>query len=143
MEMGSAIQTFKNRNGVEFKGYVIKRAKFCGFIAHYGDGTTIKEIDIRSVDHGSISTNWYKIDKSQLVCLELINDSTAVAVYSKKDHPDIKPEDWYFTCQGAFSPQDGHVENVGRRIGVKNNGTLAFTEVDTRTGQVRSGIKKL
>ena len=137
------IKTFKRRrDGQEYSGYVIRRTKFSGFIAHFKDGETVKEKDVRRADTGSISTNWHDFDKSKLVSLELVNKSSTVAIYSKKDYPDIQPEDWYFACEGFVDPKVGVTRIIGRKIGIRNNGMLSYTRVLVDTGLVRGGVRK-
>lgn len=121
-----------------------RESKFTGFVAYYGEKKAIREKEnyLDKSTNQKKATNWSEIDKNRLTSLELVwNDASKIRI-DKKDHPDIKPEDWFFSQHAFHDMANQELSIVKRNIGYKKDGVLQVYSVDEKTGILNSGLRR-
>jgi len=109
---------------------------FTGFLATYLNGSTIKQKEnfySKKRDKKS-KTNWLGVDKEKLVKLELYWKGVPIASIDKEEHPNINPEDWYFTHTGYMDINNRDIKILSRNIGFKKDGLLTIFSVSEKEG---------
>lgn len=114
-------------------------ANFTGFIATYESGDIVKQKEnFFSKKRGKrCRTNWLDIDKEKLVRLELFWKGCPIVHLSKDEHPEISPEDWYFTHTGYMDIHDRTIKVLNRNIGFKKDGLLTIFSVSEAEGTLK------
>lgn len=105
--------------------------KFTGFIAYYKNGRIIKEKNFffNNKLNRVCATNWYEIDKNQLIQLDLWwNGEKKERI---KKHPDI--QNWIFYHTGQ-SDSNGY-SILSRSIGYSGPRGQYIASIDEKTGE--------
>jgi len=122
-----------------------EKNKFTGFLAHYKDGSVVKEKNhyYSSKLKKECATNWHEIDKSQLVSLELLWGGESKIKISIEEYPAIKPSDWFFSHYEYFDLKNRNVIVISRNIGISKKDHKQIYSVHEETGILKTEIRPL
>lgn len=120
-----------------------KENKFTGFRAYYNNNIIVKEKEnyFSKKLQKNCATNWAEIDKNRLVTLELLWHGQTKIKIDMKEHPHIKPEDWFFTHSGLYNMKSRSKTIIARNIGFKKNNIIQVYSVEEETGILRSSVR--
>ena len=116
---------------------------FTGFIAYYEDGKSVKEKEnyFSKTLKKNCATNWAEINKEKLVALELFWRGQSIIKIDKSEHPEITPNDWFFTQSAIFEMKNRKLTILSRNIGYKKGNILQIFSVEETSGRLTSHVR--
>jgi len=123
-----------------------KENNFTGFIAHYNNGTSIKEKEnfFSKKLNKQCATNWAEINKEKLISMELYwkgeFKAKILKIPEKKDdvpYTILNPDQWFFSHSGYMDMNTRTIKVVSRNIGYVYNGIIYITSVNENVGNIR------